>query len=127
MRLSHKQQIFTSNIAKLIIKAQELNIGLTFGDAYRTQSQVLLNYYGYDVVRDNMKLILERRNRNSNTLSSQHSKRLAVDFNFFLDGKLTYRKKDLQELGDYWESLDKNNSWGGNWKSFVDTPHFQMG
>lgn len=126
MKLSHRQQIFTRNIAKLIQRAETLEIGLTFGDAWRSRSQMLLNYYGYDVVKTRDKPILVKRKPTSKTLNSRHGVRLAVDFNFFINGELTYNKHKLQCLGDYWESLHPNNRWGGNWTSFIDTPHFEM-
>ena len=47
------------------------------------------------------------------------------DLNFFKDGKLTYNVAALRPVGDYWESLNPKNQWGGNWKSFKDVPHFQ--
>ncbi len=59
-------------------------------------------------------------------MNSQHLKRLAHDFNFFIDGKLTYDKAKLQKLGDYWESLHELNRAGMNFKNFLDVPHFQM-
>jgi len=62
---------------------------------------------------------------NPKTMNSNHRKRLAIDFNFFINGHLTYDKTKIQALGDYWESLDEHNSWGGNWKSFLDVPHFE--
>ena len=109
MKLSEKQQIFTVNISHLIQYAQRIEIYLTFGHAWRSiEEQKRLKSKGL-----------------SKTLNSKHLERLAVDFNFFIDGKLTYDKNKLQILGDYWESLHKNNQWGGNW-SFVDTPHFEM-
>ena len=127
MKLSEKQQIFTKNIASLIVYADLLGIGLTFGDAYRSNSQVLLNFFGYKVVKGGVlgiKLVKSRKV--SNTLNSKHSSRLAVDFNFFINGKLTYKKSDLVELGEFWEGLHSLNRWGGNFKSFLDTPHFEM-
>lgn len=126
MKLSQRQQIFTRNIAKLIQKAEALEIGLTFGDAWRSRSQMVLNYYGYDVIKGSDKPILVKRRCTSKTLRSKHGLRLAVDFNFFINGKLTYDKHKLQCLGDYWESLHPSNRWGGNWTSFIDTPHFEM-
>jgi len=61
----------------------------------------------------------------SKTINSKHLLNLAIDLNFFnLEGELTYKKKDLQWIGDFWESLNDKNEWGGNWK-FLDTPHFQ--
>ena len=43
------------------------------------------------------------------------------------DGKLIYDKAMLAPLGAYWESLNPLNSWGGNGKKLVDTPHFSRG
>ncbi len=110
MKLSEKQIIFSLNIADLIHFANSAGVGLTFGEAYRTMYQ-------------QKKYLATGK---SKTLNSKHLKRLAVDFNFFIDGKLTYDKDTLQSLGDFWESLHPGNRWGGNFKSFTDTPHFEM-
>ena len=61
----------------------------------------------------------------SKTMDSQHLKRLAIDLNFFKDGKLVATKSELAVLGEFWESLNPANRWGGNFKSLVDTPHFE--
>ena len=58
-------------------------------------------------------------------MNSKHLKRLAIDFNFFINGELTYDKNRLQLLGDFWENLNEKNRWGGNFKAFIDTPHFE--
>lgn len=126
MSLNKKQQIFTKNIALLILEADRLCIGLTFSEAYRPLDMQLLYYHGYTLRVIQKTLHLVKGRRKSTTMSSKHLKRLAVDFNFFVAGSLTYNKEDLQPLGDYWESLDLLNVWGGNWTSFVDTPHFEM-
>jgi len=110
MKLSENQIIFSLNIADLIFFANSVGIGLTFGDAYR--SEFLQKHY----------LAIGK----SKTMNSMHLKRLAVDFNFFIDGKLTYNKKTLQSLGNYWEGLHPKNRWGGNFLKFTDTPHFEM-
>lgn len=110
MGLSSKQRLFTKNIGLLIGEAYRIGIGLTFGDAYRPE--YLQRHYV--------------ATGKSKTMNSKHLKRLAVDFNFFIDGNLTYKKEHIQELGDYWESLNPLNEWGGNWNTFIDTPHFQM-
>ncbi|PIB28913.1 hypothetical protein BFP77_08325 [Maribacter sp. 4U21] len=124
MKLSTKQQIFTLNIAKLILKANEMGILLTFGDAFRTQDQQYLYYKGLTFIKG----MLAKVSRKSWTMDGQHLKRLAVDFNHFLNGgaDLTYKKEYLQELGDYWESLHPDNRWGGNFKKTIDTPHYEM-
>lgn len=63
----------------------------------------------------------------SKTMNSYHLKKLAADLHIFerATGKLIYEKSRLQAIGDYWESLSPQNSWGGNWKSFKDIPHFE--
>ena len=124
MSLSQRQIKFTSNIALLIEYCRVSEIGLTFGGAFRSHSQQLLYYYGKEVFEKDGRLILIPANVVSDTMNSKHLKRLAVDFNFFIKGVLTYKKKTLQHVGDYWESLDENNKWGGNFKH-NDTPHFQ--
>lgn len=123
MKVSEKQIIFTLNISYLIAYANSIGIGLTFGEAYRTKNQQKLYYYGLTIDDNND---IKKTSRKSKTMNSNHLRRLAVDFNFFIDGKLIYDKEKLQCLGDYWEELDKNNKWGGNYKSFTDTPHFEM-
>lgn len=109
MSLSSKQRIFTQNIGRLIDYAYSIDIELTFGHAWRS-------------LEEQKRLKAEGK---SKTLNSKHLNRLAVDFNFFINGKLTYDKHKIQPLGAYWESLDKKNRWGGNF-SFLDTPHFEM-
>ena len=135
MSLSQKQMIFTKNVASLIGYADLLGIGLTFGEAHRTQSQALLNFFGYKIVKGGVLGIkLVKYKKLSNTLNSLHLKRLAVDFNFFINGKLVYDKHKLAELGKFWEGLHPKNRWGGNFKikvdgvleDWADTPHFEM-
>jgi hypothetical protein len=131
MTLSQHQRIFTQHIGMLIAFAYQNGIGLTFGEAHRTPSQMLLNFFGYEVVRSGNGIALKKVPRLSKTLLSLHADRLAVDFNFFINGKLTYAFEDVKILGDYWESLDPLNRWGGDFNNndvadgFVDTPHFE--
>ena len=116
MKLSIWQRIFTMNIAKLIAYAYANDYELTFGEAKRTREQ---------------QLIYVQTGR-SHTMNSQHLKRLAVDFNVFIDGNWNQDWKKIKPLGDYWESLHPKNRWGGDWNNneikdgFIDTPHFEM-
>lgn len=134
MSLSKTQRIFTRNIGCLINYAYDvLEIELTFGEAHRTNSQILLNYFGYKVVKGGVLGIkLQKSRRLSKTLHSSHANRLAVDFNFFINGRLTYDFHKIKPLGDYWESLHPDNVWGGDFNKddiengFVDVPHFEM-
>ncbi len=123
MSLSQDQQLFAQNIAKLILRANTLRIALTFGEAYRTKDQQHMYYQGLTFEGNN----LVKATPHSWTMQSNHLRRLAVDFNFFINGKLTYDPKNplLIDLGRYWESLNPSNRWGGFWKRH-DTPHFEM-
>jgi hypothetical protein len=111
MKLSEKQQLFTHHIGMLIMFAYARGYKLTQGHAWRSpEEQERLYNEGKSKIKS----------------GSNHEKRLAKDFNFFIDGELTYKKEDIQELGDYWEGLNPGvNRWGGNFKSFLDTPHFE--
>ena len=69
---------------------------------------------------------------------SQHGKCKATDLDFFdKNGKwlkvpdqndmigIEYHKTLIKPYGDYWESLDPKNFWGGNIKGFYDPGHFE--
>lgn len=109
-----RQSEFLRHVVQLITRAHELDFVVTGGELFRTTEQQQIHI----------------RNGRSRTMRSNHLKRLAIDLNFFRrseDGRLqlTYDKKALQPLGDFWEGLHPRNRWGGNWKSFKDTPHFE--
>lgn len=132
MKLSEKQIIFSKNIASLIIYADMIGINVTFGEAYRTKEQQYLYFYGYTLSLIKSVLTLLKGKRKSKTMNSLHLKRLAVDFNFFIDGRLTYDFEELKELGKFWCLLHPKNRWGGDFNKngiedgFLDTPHFEM-
>jgi hypothetical protein len=65
------------------------------------------------------------RTGRSTTMNSNHLRNCAIDLYFMHDGKLVYDLNLLKPVGDYWESLNSKNSWGGNWRSFKDVPHFE--
>lgn len=135
MSLSKEQSKFTYDKAKLILYAFDLGIQLTDGEAFRSQDQALLYYYGNTLYIEDNKLALKSAPKRSWTMNSLHLKRLAQDFNFFevkADGtrELTYNYETLKPLGEYWESLDDKNKWGGFWKKpngklGKDVPHFE--
>ena len=116
MGLVQEQWEFLKDVSKLINKAEELGIMLTAGEMYRTQEQQEIYV----------------RTGKSKTMNSNHLKRLAVDFNFFINDELVYNHKLIDELAKYWENLNPKNRWGGNfdkdWSrpdSFKDQPHFE--
>mgnify|MGYP002636704693 CR=1 FL=1 len=125
MKLSVQQQIFSQHIARLIFYANSLGVNLTFGEAYRTEDQQELYYYGKTIHVDDGELMLINGVKRTRTMNSNHLRRLAVDFNFFIRGKLYYKHELIDEIGVYWESLSPQNRWGGNFKNFYDSPHFE--
>ena len=116
MNLIEQQNLFLQDVQLLMAHAQELGYLLTFGEAYRTMEQ--------------QEIYL--KSGRSKTMDSQHLKRMAIDFNIFKNGKLCTRE-EIKPLGDYWESINPLNRWGGNWRglvdagksNFVDSPHFE--
>lgn len=126
MTLREKQSIFALNVSKLISYAYENGFEITLGEAQRTLDQQRLYFEGYTLLKVESKLKLAKTSHKSKTLHSKHLKKLAIDLNVFKDGVYLLNKKDIQKLGDYWESLDSRNAWGGNFKTFLDVPHFQM-
>lgn len=118
MKLSERQQLFTFNIHLLIEFAYKNGFCLTFGEVYRTEEQ--------------QKIYFETGR--SKTMNSRHLQRLAVDFNIFKDGILLNKPIDIKPLGDFWESLNTDNVWGGDWdrdnnldeETFKDPYHFEL-
>lgn len=109
MSIVPTQNEFMGHVAQLIQHAQSLGFMVTGGELYRTPEQ--------------QKIYVKEGK--SKTMNSNHLKRLAIDLNFFLNGELTYDVKKLAPIGKFWEQLHPNNSWGGNWISFKDAPHFE--
>lgn len=133
MKLSEYQQIFTLNVSCLIQFAERSGYRLTFGEAYRSKSQQILYFFGYELVLGGvLGFKIQKAKKLTKTLESNHLRRLAVDFNVFINGNLTYKWEDIKPLGDYWESLHEKNRWGGDFNGddikngFIDTPHFEM-
>ena len=61
----------------------------------------------------------------SRAMKSNHLRCCAIDLNFFWSGQLVRDKELIRTVGEYWESLSPKNRWGGNFKGFVDAPHFE--
>lgn len=125
MKLSEKQQVFTRNIGCLIDFAYSHGMGLTFGEGYRTQDQILLNFFGFSVVKGGpLGIKLAKRKPTSKTLNSLHGQRLAVDFNLFINGKYITERDPYKPLAEYWKSLHPKNRAGYDWG--WDANHFEM-
>jgi hypothetical protein len=114
MSLSDKQWEFLKDFSLLISFCDRKGIKVTGGELYRTE------YQQKEYIKKGL----------SKTMKSKHLKRLAIDLNFFIKGKYVVNKKELQFIGDFWESLNPKNKWGGNFNQgvkngFIDTPHFE--
>jgi hypothetical protein len=105
MTLGQHQEAFSKHLVMLLQKAFSLGYEVRMGEVQRPME---------------MQELYVKTGR-SKTMNSMHLKKCAADLHFVLDGKICYP----QELGNYWESLDSVNQWGGNWKKFCDQPHFQ--
>ena len=109
MSLVPEQAAFLLDVCKLIEYATEQGWVVTGGELFRTAEQ--------------QEIYL--RTGRSRTMASNHLRRLAIDLNFFRNGKLVWDKAQLTPVGAYWESLNPKNRWGGNFRSLVDVPHFE--
>lgn len=102
MKLLNPQQIFTLNIAKLVLFAYNKDYELTFGESYNDDGI-------------------------GHAKNSCHYIRLAQDFCLFKGGTYLTKTEDYKDLGTFWKTLHPLNRWGGD---FVHVPrdgnHFSM-
>ena len=110
MSLSKDQRRFSRCVGLLIQHAYEQGYELTFGDAYRDPRS-----HGAMGER------IAYGSKNSN-----HKRRLAVDFNLFINGKYQASTEAHRPLGEWWEQLGVDNGyplrWGGR---FNDGNHYE--
>lgn len=108
MKLSEQQQRFARDVAKLIKFINDQGFSCTFGEAFRTQEQAALYAAQGLGIEDSL-----------------HCKRLAIDLNLFNEhGDYLPNSTLYKPFGDYWESLDSMNKWGGKFKR-ADGNHFE--
>jgi hypothetical protein len=113
--MSAIQEEFSHSLALLILKAKDLGIGVTLGEAFRTPQQAQWDAANHTGVANSL-----------------HSQRLAQDLMLFLDGE--YQPDDTHgaysTLGTWWKALTSpipgaTYAWGGDFKS-VDLDHFSL-
>jgi peptidoglycan L-alanyl-D-glutamate endopeptidase CwlK len=104
-----EQAAFLLDLSNLIQFAREEGWVLTGGELWRSPEQQAIYL----------------KSGRSKTMHSNHLRRCAIDLNFFWDGKLIWDAALIRPIGNYWESLCPKNRWGGNFKGFVDVPHFE--
>lgn len=108
MTLGQKQRLFTKLVGQLVGWAYERGYELTFGDAYRSPEQAAANAASGSGIKN-----------------SNHTRRLAVDFNLFINGEYMTSSAAYEPLGSYWKSLDPLCAWGGDF-SKPDGNHFSL-
>ena len=66
----------------------------------------------------------------SQTMKSYHLRGKAVDIVVYKDGKVTWDLKYYKEIADIVKEIAAEKglkiTWGGDWKTLVDGPHFQI-
>ena len=68
--------------------------------------------------------------KKSTTMNSRHLTGKAVDIAVFVDGKLTWDIRAYKAVAEHIKTIAKLMNipivWGGDWKSFIDGPHFEL-
>ena len=133
MNLVFEQNKFRQDIAKLELMMDELGIISTYGEAYRPPEQAWINALP---PRSNLVATVNKEDivvyhstypdkvGGRGIAHSIHEKRCAMDYNFFfLDYQpMNAKTPELIVLGQYWESLDAKNRWGGNFTPTKNRP-----
>ena len=70
------------------------------------------------------------RTGKSQTMNSYHLKGKAVDIVVYKDGKVSWKLDYYKEIADLVKKIAEHDglkiTWGGDWKTLVDGPHFQL-
>ena len=112
MSLQPNQNIFSVNFAKLVLYASSLGYEVSIREVGRHQIIQKL-YLGNEVIVTGWKTF--KQSPTSHAEYSYHLDAIAGDLLLFKDGKWVQGLKSYLPLGQYWESLNPNNVWGGNW------------
>ena len=109
MSLSDHQFEFLKDVALLIQWVDRRGWKVTGGELHRLpETQEVLRAKGLSL-----------------TTEGNHPRRLAIDLMLFNEAKFLQDTKDYKELGDFWESLNPLNRWGGNFTRLADGVHFE--
>lgn len=109
MTLGQKQRLFTRLVGQLIGWAYANGYELTWGEAYRTPEQAALHAAAGKGISN-----------------SNHTRRLAVDLNLFVNGEYRTDSRDHEPLGLHWEAMSTPElqcCWGGR---FGDGNHYSV-
>ena len=110
------QMLFSRYVAMLLNYAHSSGYEVTLKECLRTKEQQELYF----------------KTHKTKTMNSLHLRSLAIDLCFFKNGQWLTTFDQLKELGNYWQSLDFNCRWGGDWNregrpsDFFDALHFEL-
>ena len=125
------QNKFLTDIAKLIEFVQSSKLWqITSGEFFRTDVQAWINALpsGSRLMAQFPNDVVIQYDKNVGGVGvrkSIHCDRLAADFNFIFNGELINNKEQIRVFGNFWESLDTHNKWGGNFSKRDDPYHFE--
>lgn len=114
MNLFEEQSKFAADVAKLINFILSKEYFVTLGEAFRPQEMADIYVKEHKGIHDSL-----------------HCKRLAIDLNIFdHQGNFLTRADEYKTFGEYFESLDPINRWGGFFVSkyggkLIDCDHFE--
>jgi hypothetical protein len=106
MTLRQKQSLFVRLLSMLFSRAEELELELTLGEAWRPEETAALY-----------------AEQGRGTANSLHCSRLAIDLNLFRDGRYLSSTESHRPLGEFWEQLHPLCRWGGR---FNDGNHYSL-
>ena len=108
------QEVFSLNLAKLIIRIYEQGYTCTGGEWWRTPE--MAEIYAA---------------RGKGITDSLHIRRLAIDLNLFKERVYLNTSEAHRTFGEYWKSLNSINRWGGDFHNSEGVPkpdgnHYEM-
>lgn len=106
MTLAETQADFLRNVARLILWCEGTPYRVTGGELYRTPDQAA---------------IYARQGKG--ILNSNHTRRLAIDLNLFVNGVYVTDSDAYKPLAEFWKGMHPDNVWGGDFKR-RDGNHF---
>jgi hypothetical protein len=109
MTLGQKQELFAQYVERLLNIIHSQGWRARLGEVFRPQE---------------MQDLYVKTGR-SKAAHSLHQDKLAIDLALITDNGKEISNENKEWLGRQWEALDKNNRWGGHFKSIVDKPHFE--
>jgi len=108
-KLLELQHMFALSVSSLIREAHMKGFQVTLGETYRSPEEAQRCAENGTGIKDSL-----------------HTQRLAIDLNFFVDGRWITDTRELKAIGEWWKSLGPVYRWGGDFKTRPDGNHFSI-